>query len=382
MIRAGRVATDPVATDPVATAPVDSIVIGGGVIGLACARALLRSGRDTIVLEAAPWIGSAASSRNSEVIHAGIYYPDESLKARLCVAGREALLAYCAERHVAHRLPGKLIVAADQSGIAGLEGLAQQAARNGVTLQWVSAAALREQEPALRAAAALYSPGTGIIDSHGFMVALSGDIEAAGGHIVLATPVTAVTPVRNGFEVATGGEMPARIGAEVVINAAGLAAHRIAASIPGLSAAAAPRQYFARGRYYSHSGRVPFRHLIYPLPEQGGLGIHLTLDLAGRARFGPDVAWVNNEDYGFDDSAREHFVAAIQRYYPGLDSTRLQPDQCGIRARLAGPGEPFADFRIDGPAVHGIPGLVNLLGIESPGLTASLAIADEVLRRL
>ncbi|MCC5887128.1 MAG: NAD(P)/FAD-dependent oxidoreductase [Gammaproteobacteria bacterium] len=377
-----RGATDPVATDPVATDPVDAIVIGAGVVGLACARALQRSGRETIVLEAMPWIGSAASSRNSEVIHAGIYYPDGSLKAGLCVAGREALLAYCAERGIAHRLLGKLIVAAEQRGVEGLSRLEEQAARNGVALRWLPATALRKQEPALRAVAALHSPGTGIIDSHGFMVALSGDIEVAGGHIVLATPVTAVTPNGRGFEVVTGGEMPACVEAEVVVNAAGLAAHRIAASIPGLPAQAAPRQYFARGRYYSYSGPVPFKQLIYPLPEQGGLGIHLTLDLAGRARFGPDFAWVEEEDYAFDDSARDAFVASIQRYFPGLDPRRLQPDQCGIRARLAGPGDPFADFRIDGPSVHGIPGLVNLLGIESPGLTASLAIADEVLRRL
>ncbi len=371
-----------VATDPVATDPVDAIVIGAGVVGLACARALLRSGRETIVVEATPWIGSAASSRNSEVIHAGIYYPEGSLKARLCIAGREALLAYCAERRIEHRLLGKLIVAADQQGIDGLGSLDAQAARNGVELQWLSGAALHKQEPALRAVAALHSPGTGIIDSHAYMVALSSDIEAAGGSIVLATPVTAVTPMASGFEVVAGGAMPTCIESAVVINASGLAAHRIAAAIPGLPARAAPLQRFARGRYYSYSGRVPFRKLIYPLPEEGGLGIHLSLDLAGRARFGPDLVWVDEEDYSFDDSARECFVAAIRRYYPDLDSGRLKPDQCGIRARLAGPGEAFADFRIDGPEVHGIRGLVNLLGIESPGLTASLAIADEVLRRL
>lgn len=360
----------------------DAIVIGAGVVGLACARALARSGRETIVLEATPWIGSAASSRNSEVIHAGIYYPAESLKARLCVDGRDALLAYCSERRIAHRLLGKLIVAGDGQGVDALAGLAEQAARNGVALQWLTAATLREREPALRAVAALHSPGTGIIDSHGLMMALSADIEAAGGSIVLATPVTAVTPTGKGLEVVTGGEMPAAVEAEVVINAAGLAAHRVAAAIPGMPAAAAPRQYFARGRYYSHSGPLPFRQLIYPLPEQGGLGIHLTLDLAGRGRFGPDLAWVGEEDYSFDDSDKDRFVAAIQSYYPDLDPSRLQPDQCGIRARLAGPGEPFADFRIDGAEVHGIRGLVNLLGIESPGLTASLAIADEALRRL
>lgn len=361
---------------------IDAVVIGAGVVGLACARALLESGRETIVLEATPWIGSAASSRNSEVIHAGIYYPADSLKARLCVTGREALLAYCAERRVEHRLLGKMIVAVQQQGIDDLTFLAEQAASNGVVVNWVNAAALREGEPALRAVAGLHSPGTGILDSHGFMMALSADIEAAGGSIALATPVMAVSPMGRGLEVLTGGAMPASLEAEVVINAAGLAAHRLAAAIPGLPKEAAPRQHFARGRYYSYSGRVPFRQLIYPLPEQGGLGIHLTLDLAGRARFGPDVTWVESEDYGFDDSARDRFVSAIQSYYPDLDPTRLQPDQCGIRARLAGPGEPFADFRIDGSEVHGIRGLVNLLGIESPGLTASLAIADEALKRL
>lgn len=364
------------------TGRTDAIVIGAGVVGLACARALARSGRETIVLEATPWIGSAASSRNSEVIHAGIYYPAESLKARLCISGREALLAYCNARRIEHRLLGKLIVAVDGQGIEGLADLDEQAARNGVALQWLTAATLREREPALRAVAALYSPGTGIVDSHGFMMALAADLEAAGGSIVVATPVTAIAPTGRGLEVVTGGEMPTVVEAEVVINAAGLTAHRIAAAIPGMPAAAAPRQHFARGRYYSHSGSVPFRQLIYPLPEQGGLGIHLTLDLAGRARFGPDSAWVEEEDYDFDDSARERFVTAIQSYYPALDPSRLQPDQCGIRARLAGPGEPFADFRIDGAQVHGIRGLVNVLGIESPGLTASLAIADEALRRL
>lgn len=361
---------------------VDAIVIGGGVIGLACARALALDGRDTLLLESEPWIGTAASSRNSEVLHAGIYYPETSLKARLCVAGREALLDYCRRRRIPHRLTGKLIVAADEQGCERLTALAAQGRRNDVPLHWLDRVQLRRLEPALNGVAALHSPNTGIIDSHALLLALSADIEAAGGMIVVSTPVIGLQPHRGGFELHTGGAEPARVRCRLLVNAAGLAAHRLAALLPDLLPGALPKQHFARGRYYRHSGRVPFRHLIYPLPESGGLGIHLTLDLAGQARFGPDFDWVASADYRFDDSAREAFVSAISSYYPGLDPARLHPDQCGIRARLAGPGEPFADFRIDGAAVHGLPGLVNLFGIESPGLTACLAIADTVLERL
>ena len=361
---------------------VDAVVVGAGVIGLACGRALARSGRETLVLEAASWVGSGASSRNSEVIHAGIYYPSGSLKARLCVAGRAALLDYCARHKVEHRLTGKLIVATSRDQLPQLEELQQRAAANGVALQPLAGAGLAAMEPALRAQAALYSPGTGIMDSHGFMLALRGDLEAAEGAVVLRAPVQRIEPGAGGFEVLVGGAEPCTIETRVLVNAAGLRADRLAASIAGIPAAACPRHHFARGRYYSYAGTVPFRRLIYPLPEPGGLGIHVTLDLAGRARFGPDVAWIDREDYAFDDSHRADFVAAIARYFPGLDPQRLQPDQCGIRARLGGAEVAFSDFRIDGEDLHGIPGLVNLLGIESPGLTASLAIAETVLERL
>ncbi len=364
------------------TFEVDAVVVGAGVVGLACARALARSGCETLLLEAEPWIGSGASSRNSEVIHAGIYYPTGSRKARLCVAGRRMLLEFCASHGVAHRLCGKLIVATDASQLAELEALAARAEANGVPLQFVSRRALAEREPEVHGEAALYSPGTGIVDSHGLLLGLRADLEAAGGLVALNAPVERIEPVAQGFDVCVGGQEPCRVVARTLINAAGLRADRLAAAIPGLPPHACPRHHYARGRYYAYSGVVPFRHLVYPLPEPGGLGVHVTLDLAGRARFGPDVAWVDSEDYGFDDSARQAFIDAIVRYFPKVEPARLHPDQCGIRARLGGPEVAFADFRIDGCETHGIPGLVNLLGIESPGLTACLAIAGEVLARL
>lgn len=361
---------------------VDAVVVGAGVIGLACARALAQAGHETLVLEAAPWIGSGASSRNSEVIHAGIYYPTGSHKARLCVAGRRMLLDFCASHGIAHRLCGKLIVATAAAQLAELEALAARAAGNGVPLAFVPRRALARWEGEVRGEGALHSPGTGIVDSHGLLLGLRADLEAAGGMVALNAPVDGIEPVAQGFDVRVGGREPCRVVTKVLVNAAGLRADRLAAAIPGLPAHACPRHHYARGRYYAYTGPVPFRHLIYPLPEPGGLGVHVTLDLAGRARFGPDVAWIDDEDYSFDDGARSAFVAAIARYFPKVEPARLQPDQCGIRARLGGPEVDFADFRIDGAETHGLPGLVNLLGIESPGLTACLAIAEATLTRL
>jgi len=363
---------------------VDALVIGAGVVGLACARALAFTGRETLVLEAAGTFGSGTSSRNSEVIHAGIYYPPGSLKARLCVAGRRALLDYCADRRVPFALPGKLIVATSEPQLPGLDDLGRRARDNGVdNLEYLDGATLATCEPAVRGTAALYSPGTGIVDAHAFMVALLADLDAAGGAVAYHSPVRAGRALgAERLELEIAGPDPCRIRTPVVVNAAGLAADRVAQAFADLPEQARPRHHLARGRYYSYRGPAPFRHLVYPLPEPGGLGVHVTLDLAGRVRFGPDVAWVDAEDYAFDDADREHFVTAIRAYFPGLEPDRLQPDYCGIRPRLGGPDVAFADFRIDGVEVHGIPGLVNLLGIESPGLTAALAIADAVVARV
>lgn len=355
---------------------VDCIVAGAGVIGLAVARALARAGSEVLVLEAQHVIGNAASSRNSEVIHAGIYYPAGSLKARLCVAGRRLLYDYCAARGIAHRRVGKLIVATCEEEIGVLQRYAIQASANGVDeLRWLTADELRELEPQLNGTAGLCSPATGILDSRAFMLALQADLEAAGGAVVLRTAVTAVRSSGEHFVVeAAGSHIPCRR----FINAAGLQAPDLARRIEGLSPALVPPPYFARGQYYALQGRAPFRHLVYPVAGPAGLGIHVTLDLAGAVRFGPDVQWLDGVDYGFDDTRRDAFITAIRRYYPALDAARLQPAYTGVRAKIAGPGMPPADFLIQGPREHHLPGLVNLFGIESPGLTASLAIAGEV----
>lgn len=359
------------------------MVVGAGVVGLAVARALAREGAEVLVLEAEDTFGTITSSRNSEVIHAGIYYPTGSLKARLCVAGRERLYAYCAERCVAHRAVGKLIVATGDAERAVLEGYRAQAAANGAgELALIDADALAALEPEVRAVAALHSPRTGIVDSHGLMLALLGDLEAAGGLLVCRTPVRAARLEGDGFELETGGDAALRLHCRRLVNAAGHGAQALAGAMAGFPAAQVPPLYLARGRYYGYGGRVPFRHLVYPIPQAGGLGVHATLDLAGGLRFGPDVEWIDVVDHRFDDSAREAFVAAIRRWFPGLDATRLTPGYTGVRPRVVGPGEAAADFRIDGEAVHGVPGLVQLFGIESPGLTAALAIADEVVGRL
>ncbi len=354
---------------------VGSVVIGAGVVGLAVARALARTGREVVILEAEALIGSRTSARNSEVIHAGIYYPKGSLKARLCVAGRHALYAYCAERHIPHRRCGKLIVATDEAEIAKLPAIAAAAAANGVAdMRPVTAAEAREMEPEVSCTAALHSPSTGIVDSHALMLSLLGDAEEAGAMLALNTPVLSLARDSRGFVVETGGESPMRLGCAELVNAAGHGAVPLARQLT----AVVPPQHFARGAYFSVSGKQPFSRLIYPVPVPGGLGTHSTVDMAGRTKFGPDVEWIGSEDYTLDPARAAGFYAAIRRYWPGLTDGALRPDYTGVRPKISGPGEPAADFRIDGPEAHGLAGHVALYGIESPGLTSALAIADHV----
>jgi L-2-hydroxyglutarate oxidase LhgO len=358
---------------------IDTLVIGAGAVGLAIARALALDGREVVVLDAADAIGTGISSRNSEVIHAGIYYPRDSLKAQLCVSGREQLYAYCASRGVPHRRCGKLIVATDVSQNAELERIAAAAAANGVTdLRAISAAQARRLEPELRCTAALVSPSTGIIDAHQYMLALLGDAEAAGAVLALRARLERLTVSAGGYAALLAGDDGPALAARWVVNSAGLDAPGVAARIEGFPPGAIPRPYYAKGSYFSLAGRSPFSRLVYPVPEPGGLGTHLTLDLAGRARFGPDVEWVEAPEYSVDARRAERFYAAVRRYWPGLRDGALLPAYAGIRPKISGPNEPAADFRIDGRAQHGIAGVVNLFGIESPGLTASLAIAQHV----
>ena len=365
------------------TESVDCVVIGAGVVGLAVARALALAGHEVLVLEKERWIGSETSSRNSEVIHAGIYYPKGSLKAQLCLAGKHKLYAYCAERGIAHRRLGKLIVACSEAEIAILDGVRQRAAANGVgDLRWLGSNELRTLEPELAAIGAYVSPSTGIIDSHGLMLAYEADLEAAGGMVVLRAPVLSGHVEARGFTLEIGGAEPMRLACRLLINSAGIRAPSLARRIAGIPAASIPRDYFCRGVYFTLAGRSPFRHLIYPVPEAAGLGVHLTLDLAGQARFGPDVEWIDGIDYTVDPRRGERFYAAIRTYWPALRDGALQPGYAGIRPKISGPKEPAADFLLQGPAEHGIAGLVNLYGIESPGLTASLAIAERVLSLL
>lgn len=362
-----------------ATDTIDCAVIGAGVIGLAVGRALALQGRETLVLEAADAIGTETSSRNSEVIHAGIYYPAGSLKARLCVAGRDRLYAYCAEKGIAHRRLGKLIVAVTEAERPVLAGYLAQARANGVhDLVELSAGDAARLEPGVRCVAALHSPSTGILDSHGYMVALQGDLEQAGGNVVLNTRVTRVERRDGLFLLHVNDASEPALACRRLVNAAGLHAQTVARCMQDLPAARIPPRHLARGHYYTLSGRSPFSRLVYPVAEAGGLGIHVTLDLAGTPRFGPDVQWIDDIDYRFNPAVRHKFAAAIRRYYPDLDEARLRESYTGIRPKLSGPGEPAADFLVQGPAGHGVPGLVNLYGIESPGLTASLALAELV----
>jgi L-2-hydroxyglutarate oxidase LhgO len=365
---------------------VDVIVVGAGVVGLACARALALSGRSVLILEAEAAFGTGVSSRNSEVIHAGLYYAPGSLKARLCLHGRERLYAYCAERGVAHRRCGKLVVATTPDEAPQLEAIEARARACGVhDLQRLSVEAARAMEPALACAAALWSPSTGIVDSHGLMTALLGDAENAGALLALRTPFVAAGRDGARWRVVTGGDSPFELAATMIVNAAGLGAQAVARAIAGVPATAIPARHLAKGHYFSLAARSPFTHLIYPTPVDGGLGVHLTLDLGGQARFGPDVEWLDPAttiDYAVDATRRAAFEANIRRYWPALPEGALQPAYSGVRPKLSGPGAPAADFVLLGPAEHGVPGLVQLFGIESPGLTASLAIADEVQRRL
>ncbi len=358
----------------------DIVVAGAGVVGLAIARALAAAGREVVILEKADSFGTGTSSRNSEVIHAGLYYPTGSLKARLCVEGRDKLYRYCASRGIAHRRCGKLIVAVDNSQLPALDALARQAAANGVgDVERLSGACVRHIEPELKAAAGLYSPSTGIVDGHGLMLSLLGEAEAQGAVIAYNTEITAARLTGAGVEIFVNGQQRPALSANLLINSAGLDAPALARRIEGFPAHRVPQSWLARGCYFSLSGRTPFCHLVYPLPEPGGLGIHLTLDLAGQARFGPDVEWTDAIDYRVDPARMEAFAASIRRYWPSLDPSRLTPAYSGIRPKLSGPGEPAADFRIDGPDDHeGLP-VVHLYGIESPGLTSCLAIADHVV---
>lgn len=363
---------------------VDCVVIGAGVVGLAIARALAQSGREVLVAEATEAIGTGTSSRNSEVIHAGIYYPAGSLKARLCVRGKHLLYAYCAERGIPHKRLGKLIVATSAEQAAQLEGIAQRARANGVDdLQFISGEDAMRLEPALQCTAALVSPSTGIVDSHALMLAYQGDAENAGAQCVFHTPLVSgrVRP-EGGFDLQFGGDDAMSLSCNVLINSAGLQAPALARRIDGVPAASIPTDYLCKGSYFTLSGRAPFSRLIYPVPQHAGLGVHLTLDMGGQAKFGPDTEWVGTEDYTLDPARAEVFYAAVRSYWPALPDDALAPGYTGIRPKISGPHEPAADFLIAGPAAHGVRGLVNLFGIESPGLTSSLALAEETLARL
>ena len=363
---------------------IDCVVIGAGVVGLAIARALAQSGREVLVAEATEAIGTGTSSRNSEVIHAGIYYPAGSLKARLCVRGKHLLYAYCAERGIPHKRLGKLIVATSAEQAAQLEGIAQRARANGVDdLQFISGEDAMRLEPALQCTAALVSPSTGIVDSHALMLAYQGDAENAGAQCVFHTPLVSgrVRP-EGGFDLQFGGDDAMSLSCNVLINSAGLQAPALARRIDGVPAASIPTDYLCKGSYFTLSGRAPFSRLIYPVPQHAGLGVHLTLDMGGQAKFGPDTEWVGTEDYTLDPARAEVFYAAVRSYWPALPDDALAPGYTGIRPKISGPHEPAADFVIAGPAVHGVRGLVNLFGIESPGLTSSLALAEETLARL
>ena len=362
-------------------ADIDCIVLGAGVVGLAVARELALAGREVLVVEAAEGIGTGTSARNSEVIHAGIYYPQDSLKARLCVEGKRLLYEYCAQRGIAHERLGKLIVAAHPGQTRQLAGIAERARLNGVDdlyqIDGKEAAAL---EPALVCDAALVSPSTGIVDSHGLMLALQGDAENAGGQCVFMTPFREGRVLENGeFLLSFDGDEAMDLTARCVINATGLSAPAVARRLAGQPAALIPPAYYCKGSYFTLSGRSPFSRLIYPMPDSAGLGVHLTVDLGGQAKFGPDTEWVDGEDYDLDPRRAGRFYEAVRSYWPALPDGALQPGYTGIRPKIVGPGEPAADFVIAGPATHGVRGLVNLFGIESPGLTACLAIGRAAL---
>src|SRR5690606_13200517 len=363
---------------------IECVVVGAGVVGLACTRQLARQGLEVVVLEAARAIGTGTSSRNSEVIHAGIYYPQDSLKARSCVRGKKLLYDYLESRGIAHRRCGKLIVATEESQLAVLKSLQEKAARNGVDdLRFLTAAEARALEPELATVGALLSPSTGILDSHGLMLSYQGEAEDAGAMLAFDSPLLSGEVTAEGILLQVGGEAAMEVLTARLVNAAGLQAPDLAARIRGLPTDKVPKAYYCKGSYYKLAGAAPFSHLIYPVPEAAGLGVHLTLDLGGQARFGPDTEWVDDpEDLDVDPARAESFYEAVRRYWPGLADGALLPDYAGMRPKLTPPGAPPGDFLIQGPADHGVPGLVNLFGIESPGLTASLALAEIVAKKL
>ena len=359
----------------------DAVVVGAGVVGLAVARGLAMAGREVVVLEAEDAIGTHTSSRNSEVIHAGIYYPKNSLKASSCVAGKELLYEYCVTHGVPHRRSGKLIVASSANQLDELKAIQAKAHANGVTdVVWMTRAQVVALEPEIQCVAGLYSPSTGIIDSHALMLAYQGDAEAHGAMLALKSSLQRAVLTNEGFVLHVEGSEP--IQTRILVNGAGLRAPSVAKAVEGYRAELAPKELYAKGNYYTLTGKNPFKRLVYPVPEPGGLGVHVTLDMAGQARFGPDVEWVEKIGYEVDPRRAERFYAAIRRYWPGLPDGALAPGYSGIRPKTAGPGEPAPDFEVQGPRKHGVPGLVHLFGIESPGLTASLALAAMVLDEL
>ncbi|MEK9672829.1 MAG: NAD(P)/FAD-dependent oxidoreductase [Rhodospirillaceae bacterium] len=370
---------------------VDAVVIGAGVVGLACARALALRGRDVIVLEAAEDIGTGTSSRNSEVIHAGIYYPKDSLKATCCVRGKWMLYDYCKSHGIEHKNIGKVIVAISPDEIAKLEEMKGRAEVNGVDdLTWLDEKEMKKLEPNVTAAAGLMSPSTGIVDSHGYMLSLQGEMEDRGGMIAFNTPVRGGEVLADGrTRIRAGGDAPMDLECNLVVNAGGLYAQHIAHAIDGIPKDSILPIYYAKGHYFSIAGKSPFNHLIYPAPVPGGLGTHSTLDLGGGTKFGPDVEWLDDVthpdqiDYRIDERRAESFYGAIRRYWPGLPDGALQPGYTGVRPKLTTSQDKYAaDFVIQGPDVHGLPGYVALYGIESPGLTSSLAIAEDVVGKV
>lgn len=361
----------------------DAVVVGAGVVGLACAKYLVEQGRSTLVVESEAGFGTGSSSRNSEVIHAGIYYEKNSNKARHCVRGKHLLYQYCLSRGIPHKTIGKWIVAQNETQAQKLEQLQQEGKSNGVEdLQFLSPNSISTGEPSLKASEVLYSPSTGILDSHAYMQSLVNDIESGGGVIVYKTPFERAQITPQGFAISLGGEDPSTVNARYLINSAGLYAVSVAKCIDGLAVNHIPQTCYAKGNYYSYMGQVPFKRLIYPVPETGGLGIHLTLDMGGQARFGPDVEWINKIDYQVNDLRRQKFAQSIQIYWPACDPSKLVAAYSGIRPKLGTPQHFSSDFVIQTYEDHGIHGLVNLYGIESPGLTASLAIAEDVLELL
>lgn len=365
------------------TEMLDCAVIGGGVVGLAIARKLALLGRQVVLFEAEKSTGLHTSSRNSEVMHAGIHYPTGSLKARLCVQGRRMMAEYCQTRGLAWNPIGKIVVAVEEQEVAQLEHIAAQGAANGVDdLRWLSAAQVRELEPAVACQCGLASPSTGLVDSHGFMRSLAADATAAGADVVLASPVVGGAVTGEGIALDVGGSDASRFLFRTVVNSAGFSAPAVARTLQGLDPKTIPTAHFAKGHYFVLSGPPPFRRLVYPVPARGGLGIHVALDLAGAVRFGPDATWVDRPDYRFDETRIDFFYRAVRRYYPGLRDGALSPGFVGVRPKLGPADAGFIDFVLQGSEVHHVPGLLNLYGIDSPGLTSSLALAEEVARRL